>query len=288
MAIQGLTGTFISIITPPQRLTGPRRSDSLIGRALDSVKSGTPLVKTDEVAVRHLNLESAHNSLMRSHSELRNEQGRQTINQNVLRSMTSIQHELTEIQRLTDAVADGEFTTSQLNDVQLMIESRVQRIEDTIEATQYEGTELLTGETVYVTTDAVSGEGFNLTFDNLGIEEMDIGNLDVVDIDIETNAGIVTDALALVASAASDVENNLAHLETVLQSRVGDLVGGFEELRSSEMLDTAIESRRLTSGESISSVLSTGNLRNLLSTSNLRDALTINSLDPGVVASLLS
>ncbi len=290
MYIQGISGTSIALLTPVSRLTGANRPESLIGRALESATSGTPVIRKDDVSIRHLNLGAAHTSLMRSHADLRIAQGRQTIDQGVLKSLNTVEHELAEIQRLTDAVADGEYSPSQLADIQLMIESRTQRIQNVIDGTTHSGTELLTGEAVRVTTDAVTGEGFDVWFDDLGMDVLGLGSLDVETLDFSTNAGIVSDAQALVSAAVTNVETDLSQIETVLEGKVISLVSGFDELRSSELLNTSRESPWLSSeaAGSISSIFSSGNLRNLLSTSDLRDALSITNLDAGVVASLLS
>jgi len=215
--------------------------------------------------------------LRETHANLRIEQAQKTIAQTVQSTAGAIQGELTEMRRLAEAVAEGGMSEDQVQDVQLMLETRAARIDELAAQARFSGQELLTGETVRFTTDAITEEGFEVVYSEMDSTALGLGALDVVNQSSETAIGLVEQAAETVAAAETAVASEIEDLDVRLGERVSELQERFGEMRSRELLGAPAETR-WRAGDSADSAISAG---------DLRTALSSIQLDAEVVASVL-
>lgn len=216
----------------------------------------------DSLSIRLGNISKAQGRLMRTHDEAGIEQSRYTIAQDVKRSLSLIQSELGDIELLTDAVAAGGLSSSQLNDMQIMIEGRLARIDDIVSGTTFAGQELFTGDIVRITTDVITEAGFDVRY-----QEMDTGALRIDTLDVNTMSStmaskLVSNAISTVDSAVSDVDTEITLLGSGLEEKFGELKERFAELRESEKLNISDETRWLQAGN-LRTTISPGDLKNV-------------------------
>lgn len=216
----------------------------------------------DSLSIRLGKITYAHARLMRTHDEAGIGQSRHTIAQDVKRGLSLIQSELSDIEHLTDAVAAGGLSSSQLNDIQIMIESRLARIDAIVSGTTFAGQELFTGDFVRITTDVISEAGFDVRYPEMDTEALRIDTLDVNTMSSTTASEMVSTAITTVESAISDVEAELTRLGSGLEEKFGELKERFAELRESEKLNIADETRWLQA-KSLRVTISNGDLKNI-------------------------
>jgi hypothetical protein len=254
MSIQGISSTAMMLLSPMSAIERIRSTEPQLLHALENLKPGSE--SGDKASVRFANLDYAHTRLRESNSGLQSWQARKTVAETAYKAVCEIQSELEEIQGLIGEISEGDFSESQLADAQLIIESRVARINDIAAAARYGGESILTGETVRVTTDAVTGEGFDIRYDAVDSETLGLSAIDLVGTDVETNVEIISDAIGMVENIEADVAVGIGEVEAVLEERVGEVRTAFESLMGAEMLNAGDETRWLSTGEGVGDVLS--------------------------------
>jgi len=286
MSIQGISSSAYLFLQPPEAVTRVRRSTSTIAQVLDQVKLGNEVPTADTVSLRFTTLERAHSRLRETSSALETVQARKAVVMTVEQSLGRIGSELDQIEMLLEDIEEGEYSESQLADAQLIIESRIARIDDIAGSTKYAGGELLRGETVRVMSDPVTEEGFDVYYPKIDSESLGLESIDVVSSAIDANIEIATAASEALSSAAVDVESEIEFIDTVFSENITGLEEAFESLRSSELLGAAEETRWVTS--SGGGIPGGGNLGKLIPAARLVSVLSNLNLDPEVVSSLLS
>jgi len=275
MDVQQVTAGVVALLSG-SRIAGRGGEPVELG-ALRGSGDGREVEGRDRLAVRQGGLRQSHARVREASNELRVEQSRQTIAQTVMSAMKSLQAELAEIGRLAEAVSEGEVPESQLGDVQDLIEARLARMDEIVARTGYMGSRLLTGEAVRVTTDILSGAGFEVQYPDLRSGALGLGSVDVASGDAAESLELVAEASAKLAAAESKVESELSAVEASLGGKVSELEGRLAEMRGREMLNAPEETGWLTM-ESVGSRISAG---------ELRVAQASRGLDAGMVAALL-
>lgn len=274
MDIQQVTGQIITMLKTGASIEGAERSESILMRGLQNLRAGDS--SRDSLKIRLDRLGLARSELNAVRDELNVGQTRLTIVQTARGAARSIHAEVEEIEQLTRAVSEGGMSESQLEDVQRMIDLRLARIEEITSQASYAGNPLLSGETVSITTDVSSEEGFSISLPEISIESMGLEELDVVNMEASEAIEVVSAAQSVLDSALSEMAIEESRIQEEMEEQVGGLMRRFAEMRSRETLDAPEESRWIESGNGSDAI--PGNLRTILSSG---------TLDAGVVASLL-
>lgn len=233
--------------------------------------------RTDSLSVRFGNLASAHLNLKQTHEAVAIEQTKYSIAQSVRDSLGSIQSHLDDIERLAVSVSEGDMTEEQVNDVQIMIESHLARIDDIASGTTWSGQSLLTGENIRFTTDSISNAGFDVNYPEADTASLEIDDLNVISMDADAVSSAISNAQTLIESHLADADLQVSSIESSLESRISDFRASFSDLRSSERLNTSPETRWLVSED----------LRNSMYALDLNALTSGTGLDAGVVSTLL-
>jgi len=274
MEIQQVTGQIITLLKAGRSIDGAGRSESALTRGLENLRAGES--SRDSLTIRLNRLGLARSELNEVRDALNIGQTRLKIVQTAKGAANSIRAEVEEIERLTAAVSEGEVAESQLEDVQRMIDLRLARIEETASQASYAGNPLLTGESVVVTTDVISGEGFSISLPEMSVESMGLDELDLVNMESEEAVEVVSEALSSLDSAVSRISTEESRIQEEMEGQMGELLRRFAEMRSRETLDAPEESRWIESSGGTDATPGT-----------LKTILPSGTLDADVVASLL-
>jgi hypothetical protein len=231
------------------------------------------------MSVRQGSLRRSLSELRTTHAQVVVELSKRTVAQTVQSTLSEIQSQLSAMQSLADLVAEGEVTGERLEAAQEELEVRMARIDEITSQTRYGGRRLLAGETVRVTTNALTDEGFDVSYPELSAGGLGLSEIDVVNQASEGEAAeIVAEASVVVSSIAEDVGRILSGTEDYVEVRVGELQDRFAAMRSHELLgvEPGAQWRSGGAGPSLPSVQS------------IEVALQSMRLDAEVVTSLLA
>ncbi len=278
MQISDISSRIHSALASSHELSRTQREESALARALERQRSGEAGGARDRLTIRLSTLRLDAAELRQTHRDVSKTQARRTISQTVQAKVGRVQGELEEMQRLADAVEAGEVTEDQLQDVQLMMESRMAHIDVAVSQAKFGGQQLITGETVRITTDSQTEEGFDVTYERVDSESLGLNTVDVVN---QSSPGVAAElvekAMEAVSEISGKIEREYSSQGTQLERQMGELQEKMAEMRSHERLNSPTEERWL------------GGVKDKLGamTGDLRGVISSTRLDAGIVTSVL-
>jgi len=266
MQISEVTQVASNLLAGINRNQKPGQPGSIL---LDAVEELRTYVNedADSYAFRSQSLRTAHNRLRDSHYDMLAIQTERSVYQAAVASLSTVRGDIEEIESLVREIESGDFSASQRKDARNIISLRIERINEVLSGASFAGESLFSGESFRITTDAVTLKGFTVDLDELGISELGLDYMDVVNYSADDNLTLLSVADYVLEEYEAVVEEKLGYIESVMESSLGNLKDAFGGLISSEKMGVGEETRWLEEARDDGVVVD--GLRGLVSSSRL-------------------